>query len=229
MSTVTDFPVPPMAVGFYEDAAGQRQPLPFSLIETDRSRKAITRIMNTFHFRTGGNILLTALFNDAAHLTAAERAIMSYGMVAANADSSLFDAKRVESIVRRFNLAAAMAISADTLDGLTGLGFDPAQLFAGMPVWARPGAYERLAANPDLKVFRICAVGPALAMECAQGNGAHIDRFEWDVQEEDGEVVLSSRLDRCVPFHQYRTGIKARVVHSACTCGNADPRLVFAG
>lgn len=227
MSMPTDFPVPPMAVGSYNDAEGKRQLLPYSMIEVDRSRKAVVRILNTFHFRTGGNILLTALFTDTAHLTAVERAIMSYGMVAANADSSLFDAKRVESIARRFNLVGAIAITADTLDGLAGLGHDVATLFAGIPVWARPGAYERLRAIPGLKVFRIAEVGPALAMECSQAAGAHIDRFEWDVQEDNGEVVLTSRLDRSIGFEHYRTGIKAKVVHSACKCGNADPRIIF--
>ncbi len=217
----------PLAVGRYTDANGQPKSLPFTLLESERARRAFTRVLQTFHFRTGSNLLLTSLFHESAQIMPLERAIMSYGMVAVTADSSLYDAKRVESITRCFDLAAAVGISADTLTGLEQLGFKPENLFADMVVWARSDAYEKLNAIASLNVFRLIEIGPAVALECHAGNGAHIDRFEWYAEEQQGEIVLTSRLSRATPFDGYKTGIRGKLVHGACQCGNADPRILL--
>jgi hypothetical protein len=218
-----------MAVGRYFTPEGKRQCLPFSALELERSRRAMVRVLSTFHFRTGSNVLVTALMDQAAQLMGAERAVMSYGMVVVSADSSPYDAGRVESILRRFDLVAAIGICGATLDGLEKMGHDPVRLFADMVVWARPDAYERLAGKPGMKVFRWMEVGPAVALECREGAGAHIDRFEWTVDEIDGEVVLTSRLERSREFEQARTGVRGHVVHGVCKCGNPDPRIVTGG
>ena len=218
--------VPPMAVGRFLDAQGQRQLLPHSALEAERARRAMMRILGTFHFRTESNVLVTAQFDELAQLLGAERAIMSYGMVAVSADSTPWDAGRVESILRRFKLVAALGISEATLDGLERMGFNPVQLFHGLVIWARPGAYERLQGKPGLKVYRWMEIGPAVAVECSAGAGAHIDRFEWDLAIEDDELVLSSRLERSQAFDGYRTGLKARILRGTCQCGNTDPRIL---
>ncbi|MDD2058410.1 hypothetical protein N5D52_25155 [Pseudomonas sp. GD03860] len=216
----------PMAVGRYFDAQGERQALMYSSLEVERSTRSILRVLNTFDFHMGSNLMITALFDQGVQALGMERAVMQFNMVAVSADSSLFDARRVESIIRRFHLVGAYGITAATLDGLVGLGHDPLQLFAGMVVWAWPDAYERLAGQPGLRVLRCLELGPAVAIECSAGAGAHIDRFEWAVDAIDGEVVLSSRLDRCQPFHHYHTGLRGQVLHGACSCGSADPRVV---
>lgn len=225
MSQTTTTNISPLAVGRYLDAQGVRQPLPYSLDEVARAKSAYRRIFSTFHFRTGHNVLVTALFDQSAQLLGAERAIMDYSLVVVSADSSLYDAGRVESIVRRFPLAGVLGLSADTLEGLRGLGHDPLQLFRDKIIWARPGAYEQLAGQPGLTVYRWIELGPAFGIECQAGDGVHIDRFEWAVEEDNGEIVLSSQLDRCVTFSHYHTGVKGKVVRGACRCGNFDPRI----
>lgn len=218
--------LPPMAVGRYLDAQGERQALPYSALETERSMRSLLKVLSTFNFSMGSNLMITALMDQGVQVLGMERAVMQFNMVAVSADSSLFDARRVESITRRFELAGAYGITAATLDGLVGLGHDPLELFADMVVWAWPGAYERLVGQPGMRVFRCLEVGPALAVECSAGAGAHLDRFEWAVDEADGEVVLSSRLERCQPFHHYHTGLRGQVLHGVCSCGSTDPRIV---
>lgn len=225
MTETTTFRVLPLLVGRYLDAAGVRQPLPFSQGELSRAVAAYRRIFATFHFRAGQNLLVTALFDQSAQLLGAERAAMEYNLVVVSADSSLYDAGRVESIIRRFPLAGIVGITADTLEGLRGLGHDPLQLFKDKVVWARPGAYEQLAGQPGLQVYRWVELGPAFGIECQAGAGVHIDRYEWDVAEVNGEIVLSSKLNRCVEFHDYHTGVKGKLVRGACRCGNFDPRI----
>lgn len=221
--------VPPMAVGRYFSADGERVPLPYSMMELERQRRFALRVLSTFHFHPGVNIMFTALMDEGAHFLGVERAIMSYGMVVASADSSLYDANRVESIARRFPLAAVFGVTPGTLDGLKNFGHSAEKVFAGMPVWARPGAYEALRALPSIQasqVLRVMEVGPALGLECSEGVGVHVDRFEWDVESEDGEVLISSRLERCDVFERLRTGVKGHVVHGTCACGNPDPRII---
>lgn len=225
MSTSTAIPMPPMAIGRYLNSNGDTSPLPYSSEEVERSRRAFSKILSTFHFRTGSNILLSSLFHEGAQLMPIERAIMTYGMVAVSADSSPFDARRVESIVRRFNLAGAINITPETLTGLEQLGHDPVALFSDMILWARPGAYEQLKKAAQLNVYRILDVGPAIAMECSAADGVHIDRSEWKIEEDNGEIVMTSLLSRSTQFERYHTGLKAHVVHGACSCGNVDPRI----
>jgi hypothetical protein len=224
---VPQFAVPPMFIGRYYAADEKRTSLAMSASELERARAAMVRVLATFHFRTGGNVMVTAQFDEPVQLLGAERGIMSYGLVAVSAASTPYDGSRIEMIARRFAPVAALGITAGTLDGLAKLGYDAAKVFANMVVWARPDAYERLAALPGLRVFRWLEVGPAVAIECSAGNGAHIDHFEWDVDTEDGEIVLTSRLERCEPFKRYRTGVRGRVLRAACTCGNLDPRVVI--
>lgn len=220
------FDISPIAVGRYIAADGSRKTLAYSALELERARLAAVRVLDAFHFRTGGNVMFTAMWDEGAQLLGVERAIMSYGMVVVSADSSVFDAGRVANISRRFKLIAAMGITPGTLEGLARMDLDPANVFDGMVVWARPGAYETLKALPGLQVYRCLEVGPAFAIECPAGHGAHLDRFEWNIEEEGGEVVLSSRLERSEPFYKLRTGLKGKVIYGVCDCGNPDPRVL---
>jgi hypothetical protein len=223
---VPQFDVPPFVVGRYFDAEGKRQPLPYSALELERGRRAMVRVLRSFHFHTGTNVLVTAMFDEAAQLLPAERAIQSYGMVVVSADATLFDANRVESITRRFELTAALGIGADTVAGLKNLGHDPAKVFAGMVVWARPDAYAELSALPGLNVHRWQAIGSAVALECREHAGMHFDRNEWLLEVEGGEILVTSKLDRSQPFSRLRSGVRGRIDHSVCRCGNLDPRVV---
>lgn len=224
---ITNTALQPVTYGRYFDAKGKRIILPFSYTELERARRSALRILNSFHFRTGNNILITALLDQAVQLMPVERAIYAAGLVLVSADASIYDAKRVESIIRRFELSAAINITAATLEGLEQLGHDPQTLFSGLTVWAAPCAYEKLSAYPETSVMRYMEIGPAIAMECLYKNGAHIDRFEWQAESIDDELVLSSRIERCADFSQYRTGIRGMVHHGSCQCGNPDPRIVL--
>jgi phenylacetate-coenzyme A ligase PaaK-like adenylate-forming protein len=218
--------LPPITVGRYLHGDETRF-LPFSAQELERAADAYGRRIGTFHFRTGEHVLQTALYDESAQFLAFERELSRFGLVLCPGDASLFDAARSESIVRRFGVTAVMGVNGALLDGLVALGHDPAQVPAGPVVWARPDAYERLKGIDGIRLYRWMEIGPAVAVECAAGAGAHIDAVEWKVEQENGEIVLSSRLHRCVTFDRYRTGISAKVDHTACSCGSADPRVVL--
>jgi hypothetical protein len=217
---------PCLAVGQYLHD-GQVRFLPFSSAELYRARISMQRRLASFHFRTAHGLLVTSLVSEAAQFLPLERAAMDYGLVVCSADGSFYDAGRVESIIRRFSIAAVAGVSLQVLQGLKHFGHEPAKLFAGLVVWARPDAYPLLKEMPAVQARLWMEIGPALAVECCIGDGAHLDRLEWDVELEGETVVLSSRLQRSLEFHQLRTGIHAQVRREACMCGSNDPRIVL--
>lgn len=219
-------PSQPIFVGRYADAAGKVHLLPVSAAELDRAREAMQRVISSLSFEMGNHVVLASLLDEAVQCLPFERAVMSVNMVVCSVDGSFFDAARFESTLRRFKVVAVGVLGATTLEGLAAIGFTSSTLLAGHTVWARPDAYERLRATPDIKVLRWLELGPAVAAECSHANGAHIDRLEWQLHEAAGEIVLSSRLGRCVPFTQYRTGLQGTVDYSPCRCGSPDPRII---
>ncbi len=217
----------PMAVGRYPHRDGEMHLLPYSIAEFERLVQSYQFRLGTFHFRSGDQILICSLFDESAQFAALERSLRDFGLVQLNSDSSFFDAGRTESHMRRFDVAAVCGVNAAMLDGLVAMGHDQNKVFANRVVWARPDAQQRLQSVPGINLRLWTEVGPAVAMQCAHGEGAHINRLEWHVETIGGEIVLSSRLDRSLDFDRYRTGVRAQLVTSACRCGSADPRVVL--
>ena len=217
----------PLFIGRWRDTGGVSRFLPLSREEVDRARDAAQRVLASFGWHMGRHVVLVSLLDEAAQWLPFERAVMNANLVVCSVDASASDARRLESALRRFDTPAVAGIGAASLDGLEALGLKPEEVFAGRVVWARPDAWQRLSSLPGLTLRRMLEVGPAVAMECHEGGGAHIDRLEWHVEEDGGEILLTSRLARATHFHACRTGLRARVESKPCLCGNLDPRLVI--
>ena len=68
-------------------------------------------------------------------------------------------------------------------------------------------------------------IGPAIGMECVEGNGLHLDHFEWQVVSLNDEIHLTSNLPRATDFNQFATGVRGRVESGICNCGIAGKRV----
>ncbi|MDB5430139.1 MAG: hypothetical protein JWP35_1255 [Caulobacter sp.] len=211
-------------VGRYVDG-GQSRFLPASRAELDRAAESLAAVIATFGFTRGQFVLVISMLEEAVQVGPIEQACMDLGLVPTNADNSPFDAARVEAILRRFDVPAVCGVGMSVLEGLKMFGHDPAAIFAGRVVWVRPDAYEAVAAMPGVTARRWTELGPALALECAEGGGAHVDAREWTATDTGGDLRLSSRLLRSLPFRDASTGLKGRVDHAACACGCPDPRV----
>ncbi len=88
------------------------------------------------------------------------------------------------------------------------------------------GAYQRLSANASITLRRWMEIGPAIGMECRHGGGLHIDANEWDVEFDNGEVVLSSRLATYIDFDKVHTGFYGSAVTELCDCGRDGLRII---
>lgn len=209
----------PEFIGCY-DVAGTRHFYGSTAQEVDRSAFTLTRVLRTFEFAPGSNILTISMVPEVIQYGSFERAVQMLGFYGLNADDSPFDAGRVESIVRQFSPAGICGVAKSTLDGLAMMGHDPAKIFTGRTVWARPDAYDALVAL-GIPARRVVSIGPMLALECASG-GLHYDNREWTLEAEDGELLLSSRLNRVEPLERLPVGHKGSVSPNACSCGTRE-------
>jgi hypothetical protein len=205
---------------------GRRHFLPTSQAEIDRARVAAQRWLGTFRFEQGSNLILSFSNEEAAHAVPFERAVISLGLVSCTCEVATTESKRVEMIMRRLGAVGGAVFSDALIEGLAEVGKTPGELFQGKVLWLRPAAYQALESVPGIILRRWLDVGPAMAFECVEGAGAHIDRLEWHVGEEDGHVTLTSRLPRAMDFHKWRSDVRAIVDHGICRCGSADPRLI---
>ncbi len=192
--------------------------------ELNRSGVQVARWLRSFDFPLGSYILTISVQEELPHFAPFEFGVQALGLFGTNADDSPYDAGRVESIGRQFDPVAICGVSQAILEGLKMFGLDAQSIFKGRIVWARPDAYDAIAAMDGVEARKVCLVGPTLALECKHG-GLHIEGREWDVEADQGELVISSRLERTEPLHKCATGIKAKCVDTPCPCGSADPTI----
>jgi hypothetical protein len=197
--------------------------------ELDRAGVPAARIVGGFRIPPGRYILTVSLTQEVIQFAPFEQGCTLLGLIGTNADASPFDAGRVEALCRQFDIAAVCGVDAAVLDGLVAMGHDPAKVFGGRIVWARPDAYERVAALPDVVARRCAEIAPVLALECVAAGGMHVDGREWAMDASSGTIVLSSRMARIDPVAALDTGIAGEVITAPCSCGSPDPRVRLAG
>jgi hypothetical protein len=153
-------------------------------------------------------------------------ALKALGVTYGIAEAMGWDHGRTSVFHRDLDLYAVLGLSADTLEGLSGrtmLG----EMFADTPVvMARPPAVGRLrAAGVPAGVFG--RLGPALAIECLERNGAHVNPAEWRVEERDGQLVVAPAGDRAPGFGEVVIEEPGHLLAGTCGCGSDDPRVLF--
>jgi hypothetical protein len=152
-------------------------------------------------------------------------ACVARGVRLAAADATPFDASRIRMFCRQLPLRAILGLHPSTLAGLRELGAQPAEVLGQVPVLAaRPGAREELQ-SLGLRPHLWLQLGPALALECAPGSGAHLDPELWTAEASAGEILITSRAARLTPLVRQRTGLRGRVETGPCACGRLGDRV----
>lgn len=221
----------PLFVGHFFDGEDW-QFLPVTERAAKRAMRAYLRVLDSFSFPPGSRALVIANYDDWAMTIPLEMALTTSRITILNADASPFEAGRIEAFIRRFDPKLVIGVDAGVLQGLDSAGHDIHRLFAGRRVWTRDAAsHNRLAAEEGgCSVYRWSMLGPALGMECREACGLHVDGEEWDLRLQDGEVLVSSRLDRqAAALRSQRTGLCGTIEEGICACGNADPRFIAGG
>ncbi|MFL0413663.1 hypothetical protein ACH0AE_06495 [Sphingomonas sp. 179-A 2A2 NHS] len=206
-------------VGCYH-VAGKAEFFPARYDELERQAVGMARVLQSFSFAPGSVILTVSSVGEVAQFAAFEKAIQITGHYGTNAEASMFDAGRVESICRQFAPVGVFGVTQATLEGLKMFGHDPERVFGGRTVWARPDAHEGLSRVAGIDLRRIVVLGPAIAFDCGEG-GLHFASRDWALAAGD-TLKLSSRMPRITPLDGVDTGVEGRVSTMPCACGSRD-------
>ena len=188
--------------------------------ELDRTGGSFAEVLATFGFPSESFVLTISMTSEINYFAPFEKALENLGIYGTNADDSPFDAGRVESLSRLVDFKGACGVSQNVLNGLTQMGHEPATVFSGRTIWARPDAFEAVAAMDSVDVRRLVFFGPAFGIECAHG-GLHIDDREWSFVTKQGNIHLSSRLHHVEPLRDLDTGVAGSLADAPCSCGSS--------
>ncbi|WP_210593116.1 hypothetical protein [Streptomyces sp. GESEQ-35] len=148
---------------------------------------------------------------------------VTYGI----AEAMGWDHRRTSVFHRELDPHAVIGLTAETLEGLSGTA-DLGEMFRTTPVvLARPAAVPVLRAA-GVSAFLLAPVGPALALECPERSGAHVNAAEWRVGARDGELFLAAGEGRASRLPETPLGLPGRMETGRCGCGSDDPRVSFA-
>jgi hypothetical protein len=206
-------------------SAGAPVDLPVSPEDFIADTAAAGRALGSLGIGAGDRVLIVGLVSECAHLVPFHEALRARGAILSGADATVFDASRTAKLTRQLGVRAVLALNGAVLDGLVAEGVDLLDVFGTVPVVAaRPDAVARLR---DAGVAPVvwAHVGPAVAVECAPGRGAHVDDAVWEVDAREEGVVLSPRSARALAPGPYPIDA-ADVARGACECGRTGPRLL---
>jgi hypothetical protein len=148
---------------------------------------------------------------------------VTYGI----AEAMGWDHRRTSVFHRELNPHAVIGLSAETLEGLAGAA-DIGEMFRETSVvLARPAAIPVLR-GVGVSACLFSALGPALALECPERCGAHVNAAEWRVGERDGQLSVAAAEGRASLLPETPLGVPGRVVTGRCACGSEDPRVQLA-
>ncbi|MEU6228825.1 hypothetical protein [Streptomyces sp. NPDC047042] len=195
--------------------------------ELARDTAWVTERLREHGLAAGQRALLTASgfegFWGHAVIGALRTLKVTYGI----AEAMGWDHRRTSVFHRELAPHTVIGLSAETLEGLAG-GADIGEMFRPTSVvLARPGAVPLLR-GAGVPAALISAVGPALALECPERAGAHVNATEWRVGERDGQLTVAAGEGRTSPLPETPLGIPGRVVTGRCACGGDDPRVLLA-
>jgi hypothetical protein len=89
---------------------------------------------------------------------------------------------------------------------------------------ARPSAVplvEAAGGHP----FTVTRIGPALAVECPERTGAHVNDAEWSLSLSGGELCVTTAGPRACRVERLPLGIAGTVHDDVCACGRTGQRV----
>jgi hypothetical protein len=154
-----------------------------------------------------------------------ETAARELGAPYSTGEIASFEAFRTGMYARRLPITMIFGINQTVAEGL---GDELAEVVAKVPaIVARPDA-AGLLAEAGARPFILTRVGPAIAVECPQRSGAHINDAEWTLTERGGELSVSTAGPRAHQVTEAATGLAGSVTAGPCGCGRDGQRVTIA-
>ena len=90
-----------------------------------------------------------------------------------------------------------------------------------------PDQREVIEKNFNCELFDGYGTGEAIvsAFECEKHNGLHLTAETGITEIVDGEVIVTSILNRATPFIRYKVGDRSKFIDKKCSCGRSLPLI----
>jgi len=191
---------PIAGIGRYR-AGDQIVDFPIGWDETDRDTAWAREQLTRWGVSRPGYALVTAAMWQGPWVSPVLRACRELGITFGMADVFGWDSRRTATFARRLPLSMVFGLGRETAEALADAGL-------------RPGL--------------IALLGPALALECPQRAGAHVNGAEWLVEETSDGLFLSTVAERAHQARRVPLAIAGSVLSGPCPCGSPDPRVRLA-
>jgi hypothetical protein len=214
---------PIAGIGRYH-AGDQIVDFPIGWEETDRDAAWAREQLTRWGADRSWYALITAAAWQGPWVSPVLRACREIGITFGMADVFGWDSRRTATFARRLPLSMVFGLGRDTAEALADSG-ELADLLGGVPaILAHAGAVPVLTAA-GLRPGLIAFLGPALALECPQRVGAHVNGAEWLVEETGDGLSLTTVAQRAYQAERVPLAIAGSVISGPCPCGSPDPRV----
>jgi len=197
------------AIGLLRLPAGC-QPYTVSLRDIERDTAWARSVFERVGVQPGLSLHLIGIGCDNEILWPYENALIGMKVPFGVAEPVAIDAPRSDMFLRRFRMQAVVGLSGEIVAALIALGRDLKALLGSATLLALPDAVPRLR-EAGFAPWTMLPVGPMFAFESPERDGAGYDESEWQVEEQAGELLLTSLAPRATPFVRLRTGVRGTV------------------
>ncbi len=221
---MTTFAAEPPIIISTTEINGEKQFLLYSDPEANRAALTWERLLSKTSIKRGEYTIVITAPEDAHLAMPLERTLELTGVIILQADSTQYEAQRVEAFIRNFDPVAIFGINAAIVSGLSSLGHNVGKLLNTRQVWATDDGFAALQHMKDIRLRRWSRFGPAVLISCGHHETAmHIDDTEWDISTESHQTTLRHRLNAAEPDPVILTHAKMTRLNELCPCGLTDP------
>jgi hypothetical protein len=206
------------------ESNGKAVDYPISYDDFERDTAWATEVLRRYAIGQGSFVLFNSAGFEAAWFEPFLEAVKRLGGVQAFAEKWAWDANRTEMMARRLPLTMVFGITDEVVDGLARIAPVAERLNSIPHLLARPEA-AGLLRDQGLSAGTCVLLGPALAVECPERQGAHIDPGEWRLGAAGKTVGVSTVGPRAHQVRDQPSGVSGDVVDEPCRCGLPGPRL----
>ena len=178
------------------------EPVDFPYSEDDLARDTAhwTRVMSGYGVARGKRVLVTALSWEMPWALSARLGVNGAGATYSNSEVWGWDARRLDMFVRRLSPHVVLGPGRELVDALGDI-VELAERLRDVPVLlVRPDAVPALEDAGVRPAGLVTPIGPTVAVSLPDGSGLAVDGGTWSLDEEDGELLISTVGPRAASF-----------------------------
>jgi hypothetical protein len=202
---------------------GRPADFPISWADWERDTAWASTVLAQHGVGAGTAVLIVGGMAESPWFDPFETAVLRRGGHYSIGEVLPFDAFRSGLYASRLGVELVFGINRAVAEGL-GDKLLVESLGGVRTILARPDAVPILRAG-GLSALTVSRLGPALAVECPTGSGAHLNGAEWAVESAAGDLLLTTVGPRAHRIDRERAGVRGTVRDDPCPCGRPDPRV----